>query len=131
MNYQTVLSKLYHLVVQADGGISESEMAVGKKIFQIEGLEQQVLTEELQGSVVADKKLAMLDCIEVLKGMDRSIQIRCIAWMCVVADIDWEIDEDEWAMIYGLYASSLNLPLNEIVLVQSELTNKLNQVGVV
>lgn len=48
--------------------------------------------------------------------------------MCVVADIDWEIDVDEWAMIYDLYASTLKLPLNEIVFVQSELTNKLNLV---
>jgi uncharacterized tellurite resistance protein B-like protein len=128
MNYETVLSKLYHLVVQADGDISESELEVGKKIFKIEGLDQEILAEELRGSAIVDKKLAMLDCIEVLKGMDRSIQIRCIAWMCVVADIDWEIDEDEWAMIYDLYASSLKLPLNEIVFVQSELTNKLNLV---
>lgn len=79
MNYETVLSKLYHLVVQADGDISESELEVGKKIFKIEGLDQEILAEELRGTAIVDKKLAMLDCIEVLKGMDRSIQIRCIA----------------------------------------------------
>ncbi len=126
MDYQQILSKLYHLVVQADGAISESEVEVGNKIFKAEGLEQSILTDELNRGIIPNKKQAMLECIEVMKDFDRSIQIRCIAWMCVVADIDWEIDEEEWAMIYDLYSTKLNLPLNEIVLVQSELTKTLS-----
>ena len=125
MDYQTVLSKLYHLVVQADNDVSESEIEVGKKIFRIEGLDQHILAQELASQAVLDKKKGIVECIESLKTMERPIQIRCIAWMCVVADIDWEIDEHEWAMIYDLYATSLNLPLNEIVFVQAELTKSL------
>jgi hypothetical protein len=125
MDYQTVLSKLYHLVVQADNDISESEIEVGKKIFKIEGLEQRVLDQELHSNPILDKKIGLVECIEALKTMERAVQIRCIAWMCVVADIDWDIDEDEWAMIYDLYATSLNLPLSEIVYVQAALTKSL------
>jgi uncharacterized tellurite resistance protein B-like protein len=125
MDYQAILAKLYHLVIQADGNVSESEIEVGKKIFKLEGLDPSVLTSELLNQTIADKKAGIVECIEALKSVDRAAQIRCIAWMCVVADIDWEIDEDEWTMIYDLYASTLKLPLNEIVLVQAELNNRL------
>jgi uncharacterized tellurite resistance protein B-like protein len=125
MDYQAILSKLYHLVIQADGTVSESEIEVGKRIFKIEGLDEITLTNELIHHTIADKKADIMECIEALKKLDRATQIRCIAWMCVVADSDWEIDKDEWDMIYNLYSSSLKLPLNEIVYVQAELNASL------
>ncbi len=125
MDYQSILSKLYHLVINADGHVSESEIEVGKKIFKIEGLDEAMLTDELFNHIIEDKKAGIMECIEELKKLDRATQIRCIAWMCVVADTDWEIDKDEWEMIYGLYSTSLKLPLNEIVYVQAELNASL------
>ena len=48
-----------------------------------------------------------------------------MAWLCVVANADGFMDKAEWHFIYDIYHKSLNLPLDEIMVVQKQL----NQIG--
>jgi uncharacterized tellurite resistance protein B-like protein len=53
--------------------------------------------------------------------LDRNLQIRIVAWLCVVANGDGFMDKTEWQLIYTIYHKELNLPLEEIFKVQKEL----------
>jgi uncharacterized tellurite resistance protein B-like protein len=61
------------------------------------------------------------ECIVSLKKLDVKTQIRCVAWLCVVANADGFMDKKEWMLIYKIYQTELNLQLDDIMKVQKEL----------
>ena len=56
-----------------------------------------------------------------LRKLSKEQQIRCIAWMCVIANADGFMDRKEWQFIYKIYHKELNISLDEIMKVQNEL----------
>jgi hypothetical protein len=56
-----------------------------------------------------------------LRLLKRPEQIRCIAWLCVLANSDGFMDRAEWQFIYKVYHKELKLPLDEIMEVQKQL----------
>ncbi len=56
-----------------------------------------------------------------LKKLDHEQQVRCIAWLCVVANADGFMDRTEWQFIYGIYHKELRLSLDDIMAKQKEL----------
>ncbi len=62
--------------------------------------------------------------IQGLKKLNVQTQIRCIAWLCVIANADGFMDREEWALIYKIYQTELNLKLDDVMNIQKSL-NKL------
>ena len=69
-------------------------------------------------------------CITSLKSCglinDHRFGIRCIAWLCVLANADGFMDRAEWQFIYKIYHRELQLPLDVIMGVQKELMRKIS-----
>jgi len=126
MDYQSTLCKLFHLVICADGVVSESEINVGKQIMKIEGLDESAMETELLNNQPYIKEELRRECIDGIRLLSRDKQLRCMAWMCVIADIDWIVNKDEWDLIHDLYSTTLKLPLSEIVSLQCELNKKIS-----
>jgi uncharacterized tellurite resistance protein B-like protein len=59
--------------------------------------------------------------VNAIKKLNVKTQIRCIAWLCVVANADGFMDKKEWMLIYKVYHTELGLRLDDIMLVQKEL----------
>jgi len=127
LNYATTLIQLYYLAVHADGEVAESELALGRQILRVENLPE----GEIDRQRVEQQNLTQAErverCSNALRALSRESQIRCMAWMCLIADADWVVNNDEWSVITALYSDTLNLPLSEIVLVQAELNEKLRE----
>jgi uncharacterized tellurite resistance protein B-like protein len=124
MNYKTILTQLYFVLIYADGHVNEHEWSSGKNLVAAEGLEEEEFRVQLELLKTKSRPALLEDCIKSLKKLDRNQQIRLIAWLCVIANGDGFMDRSEWQLIYKIYHKELHLPLEEIFKVQKELNRQ-------
>ena len=121
MNYHITLTNLYFLFIHADGKVSETEIAMGNQMVKTEGMAPDEFKVQLTLLRSRDSANVYTESVAQLKKLDREQQIRCLAWLCVVANADGFMDRTEWQFIYGLYHRELRLSLDEIMAKQKEL----------
>lgn len=121
MNYQTILTNLYFLFIHADGKVNDTEITLGNQMIGMEKIDKEEFRVQM---IVLKAKNALTlytESLAGLKKLDREKQIRCVAWLCVVANADGFMDRTEWQFIYTIYHKELRLPLDEIMSKQKEL----------
>ena len=106
MDYQSILTRLFYLIICADEKVNEKELSIGKQMSKSEGFDK-TFDSDLESIKLRDQKALLIECIEGLKNIDIKLQIRCIAWLCVVANGDGFMDKEEWTMIYKIYCTEL------------------------
>ena len=121
MDYKTTVSSLFFLLTHADGDMSEKEIMRGKQMMEAEGIQENQFNQLLERLKLQDRNTIYADCIKALKKLDRKNQLRCIAWLCVVANADGFMDKKEWMLIYKLYQNELGLLLDDVMSVQKDL----------
>ncbi len=121
MDYESTLTSLYHLLVLADSKINEKELSFGKEMLKIEGIVEATFNAEMEKLKTKNNKVLLTDCIAGLKKLDKKKQIRCLAWLSIIANSDGFMDKEEWQLIYRIYHTELSLPLDEIMKTQKEL----------
>ena len=89
--------------------------------MKAEGIDEAKFNALMEKLKPQDHNSIYNDCLKALKRLDTKSQIRCVAWMCVVANADGFMDKNEWTLIYKLYQNELNLQLDEIMKVQKDL----------
>ena len=122
MSYKTVITRLFYMLIYADGQINEKEVQTAKQMIREEGISEPEFNTEVEFLKTKEKSKLFNETIIALKHLDRIQQIRIVAWLCVVANADGFMDRTEWQLIYQIYHKELALPLNEIFSVQKELT---------
>ena len=121
MNPNATVAQLYHLLIYADGRLDKNEIRMGKKLIEIEQLNEELFNEEVQRLETLTKskgitqKALFSGCVQVLNKLEKKVQIRYIAWMCAIANSDGFMDKEEWKLIYRLYHNELKLPLEDIM----------------
>jgi uncharacterized tellurite resistance protein B-like protein len=121
MNLKSALIKMYFLLVHADGEVNDREVQLGNQMAKIEGLSEIEFNVTLE---MLEKRTATNvyeEGIEELKKLDHQKQVRCVAWLCVVANADGFMDKTEWQFIYKVYQKELGLNLDEVMKTQKEL----------
>jgi uncharacterized tellurite resistance protein B-like protein len=126
LDYFSTITGLYNLVIGADGNITEKEIALGRKMVKAEGFDETKFESMLSQIQTFDKAKLLQDCIAGLKNLLATKQVRCISWMCVIANSDGFMDKREWELIYTIYHKELNLNLDEIMKTQRELNKILH-----
>lgn len=126
LDYFSTITGLYALVIGADGNITEKEVVLGRKVVKAEGFDETKFDSVLAGFKAADRVKLLKDCVAGLKALTTTKQIRCISWMCVIANSDGFMDKREWELIYTIYHKELNLSLDEIMKTQRELNKILH-----
>lgn len=121
MDYKTILTNLYYLVIFADGKVNEKEVQLGKQMVKTEGIDATSFDANLESLKAKDRTAIYSECISALKKLDHKTQIRCIAWLCVIANGDGFMDKEEWTFIYKIYHTDLGLQLSEVMETQKEL----------
>jgi uncharacterized tellurite resistance protein B-like protein len=124
MNYKSIITSLYYLLIYADGIVNEREIASIKQMIRAEGLNEEEFSVQMRMLISKDKSVLFTDCMVGLKKLSHEQQVKIVAWLCVVANADGFMERTEWQLIYKIYHKELNLPLNEIFSVQKDL-NKL------
>ncbi|GHN00639.1 hypothetical protein WSM22_21280 [Cytophagales bacterium WSM2-2] len=121
MNLKSALIKLYFLLVHADGEFNDREVALGIQMAKTEGINEVEFKATLDSLLKRTSANIQAEGIEEIKKLDHAKQIRCVAWLCVVANADGFMDKTEWQFIYKIYHKELGLNLDEIMKVQKEL----------
>lgn len=126
MDYKTTISSLYFLLIHADGNVGEKEMLRGQQMMRAEKIDELKFNSILEKLKGRNQEEVYRECIAGLKRLDIKSQIRCIAWLCVVANADGFMDKKEWMLIYKIYQNELNLKLDQIMSTQKELNKILH-----
>jgi uncharacterized tellurite resistance protein B-like protein len=121
MNFKEVLTRLYFILICSDGNVNEKEVSYGRKMVEAEGIDEKYFFSQIKILEVNNQHELLPEAIAGIKKLSRQEQIRCIAWLCVIANSDGFMDKAEWQMIYKIYHKELNLPLDEIMKVQKTL----------
>ena|SRR5882672_6484409 len=121
MNLKSALIKLYYLLVHADNELNEREVAVGNQMIKAEGISESEFNIAFELLKKRTEANVYTESIEEIKKLDHKSKVRCVAWLCVVANADGFMDKKEWQFIYKVYHKELNLSLDEIMKVQKEL----------
>ena len=121
MDYKSIITKLYFLLIYADGHVNDNEILTGKHMAKAESMAEEDFRVEMELLKSKDSYALLSECIKDLRKLPRNQQIRIIAWLCVVANGDGFMDKAEWQLIYKIYHKELGLPLDEIFKVQKEL----------
>ena len=121
MNYKSIMTSLYYLLIYADGKVNEREISLGKKMMTAEGFEERGFEATLESLKAKDKSTLLTECVTGLRKLEIKAQIRCIAWLCVIANSDGFMDKEEWVLIYRIYHTELKLSLDDIMKTQKEL----------
>jgi uncharacterized tellurite resistance protein B-like protein len=124
MTYQAIIIRLYFLLIYADGDANHKELLSAKQMIATEGILEPDLIAQLALLKAKAEDVIYKEAIDGLKRLERSKQLRIVAWLCVLANADGFMERSEWQLIYKIYHKELALPLNEIFEVQKGL-NKL------
>lgn len=127
MKHNSVLAKLYYTLIHADNKMNERELALGRQMVHCEGLSETSFDSEVAALSTKPAPVIFKEIVDGLKRLEPALQIRCIAWMCVIANADGFMDKKEWQFIYQLYHKELSLPLDQIMKVQNELIKLVHQ----
>lgn len=127
MKHKSVLARLYYTLIHADQKMNEREVILGRQMVQCEGILESSFNNEVASLTGRPAQIIFKETVEGLKRLDVTLQIRCIAWMCVIANADGFMDKKEWQFIYQLYHKELNLPLDQIMKVQGELLKRVHE----
>ncbi|MDH5474253.1 MAG: TerB family tellurite resistance protein [Cyclobacteriaceae bacterium] len=125
LNPNATIAQLYYLLIHADGRVDDKEIAMGKKLVEVEGLNSELFYNEIDRLEEVDYKKLLPECSSVLRKFEKKIQIRYIAWLCVIANSDGFMDKEEWKLIYQLYHNQLKLSLDAIMIEQKEIKKQL------
>lgn len=126
MDYRETISGLYYLLICADGTVNEKELLLGKKMIAAEGFDENKFEASLAAFKEKDKATLYKECLAGLRRLDKPKQIRCISWLCVIANSDGFMDKEEWMLIYKIYDTELGLLLDDILKTQKELNKILH-----
>lgn len=128
MSFKSIIIRLYYMLIHSDGKVNDGEIALGRRMMEAENISEDEFNRQI--AALEDRDLAALykECITQLKRLPKTLQIRCIAWLCVLANADGFMDRAEWQFIYKIYHRELELPLDVIMGIQKELMRKVNGV---
>ena len=126
MNFRSTLINLYFLLINADGKVNERELLLGKLMLEAEGLPADKFESELADLKARSLTSLLSIGIAALKKLPQNQQLRCVAWLCVIANADGFMDKDEWKLIYKLYHDELTLKLDDVMRTQKELNQQIH-----
>lgn len=121
MNYPTILTNLYFLLIHADGNVNEKEIILGQQMIEAEQMPKEDFLVQMALLRSRDRAKVFTESLAGLQKLTPSEKVRCIAWLCVLANGDGFMDRTEWQFIYTLYHKELRLSLDEIMKKQKEL----------
>ncbi len=118
------MCKIYYLTIYADCDLTDDEYETGQRILKEEDIIIESLNIEVLNKFQAlERHEQMADCEACLRELTREEQVKCVAWMCLLAESDWVLSHTE-RDICEYFTKALNLSLAEISLAQSDMNHK-------
>ena len=115
------LVNLYYLLIAADGKISDKEIKMGDVMCEYEKIDKDLFQEMIHDANHQSKDDLYNKCVTALRQCEYEYNIKCVAWMSLIANSDGFMSSEEWSLIFKLYSQELHLDLKEIMTFQKTL----------
>jgi len=115
------ISSFYYLMICADGIIDRRELQWGNIMLEAEKIDKKDFNSRLDQYSTIDKDIILESCLQALKKCSTALQLRCVAWMGLIANADGFMAPKEWELIFTIYSHELELDLKNILDMQKEL----------
>ena len=114
-NLAEALTSLYFLMICADKYIDTRELEMGRIMRSLENIDEKQFFGRIDEYSNQDNRVVYNRCIDALERCDRQDQVRCLAWMKVIAFSDGSMATREWELYQNICLNEINLDLNEVL----------------
>lgn len=125
--FQKAFAHMYYLMLSADRIADPSELALGNKIIKYEGFEKADVMEQIDQLSSVTRDQAVEDCIILLKSISNDDQLKCLAYVKMIAMSDGSFDESESNLLHDIGTNELNILPQEIDGLEKQLQQKIKQ----
>jgi len=116
-NYTHSTIALCYLIGNAHDGINDFESRMFNYIIRHEDLSGDECNSLIRKFDEMSYQEILNSAVENLKKCNKKEQLRCLAWMNSLANVDGYLADQEWSIIYNIYKKELNITLDEILAV--------------
>jgi hypothetical protein len=120
------LTSLYFLMICADKYIDTRELEMGRIMRSLEHIDEKQFFTRIDEYSNRDNREVYDTCIESLERCDQKDQIRCLAWMKVIAFSDGSMATREWDLYQNICLNELQIDLNEVLAEQKRIRARIN-----
>jgi len=119
--FQQAFAYLYFLMLSADNVADIKELKLGKKIINIEKLDYHDVMNQMDQLTKVPRNQIFNEAVDLIKGISKKEQVKCLAYIHLIAKIDGSYDEREKELLDQISINELNISLQEISDVEKEL----------
>jgi len=112
--FQRAFAHLYYLMLSADRVANINELEVGSKIIEFEGFEKDSVMQQIDLLSAVSRDQAMDDSLALLRSISREDQIKCLAYVKMIAMSDGSFDQTESDLLHNIGSNELNILPQEI-----------------
>ena len=121
--FEEVFSYLYFLMLSADNIADPAELKFGTKILEIEKIDQKSTMKKIDFLGTLPRETVFENARKILKGLERNDQLKCLAYIKLIAKTDGDLDTSEIDLINNLTNNEIAISMKEI----SEMERKLKE----
>lgn len=115
------LTSLYFLLINADGPANENEIKMGELMKEHEGIGDFEFDSFLNKISKLEKSQIIKGCIDSLNRCEYEWNVKCIAWMSLIANSNGFMAPEEWQLIHHIYNEELKIELSDILEMHKQL----------
>lgn len=126
--FERAFSILFFLMLSADNIADLKELKTGNKIIDLEGFDKSNVMNELDHLSSMSHEDIYNDGISTLKLLDKPTQMKCLAFIKIIAKVDGSFDKSESKLLDKLYSEELEIDVNRLDNLEKELSIVLSKI---
>jgi uncharacterized tellurite resistance protein B-like protein len=119
--FQKAFAHLYYLMLSADRVANLSELVVGNKIIEFEDFDKSSVMKQIDHISAIPRNQAINESIDLLKSISKEDQLKCLAYVKMIAMSDGSFDESESDLLHNIGSNELNILPQEIDAIEKKL----------
>ena len=124
--FEEALTSLYFLMICADRYIDTRELEMGRIMRSLEKIDGKQFFNRIDEYSNQDNRIIYDRCIDALERCERPDQIKCLAWMKMIAFSDGSMASREWDLYQNICLNELHLDLNEVLEAQKKIRTRIS-----
>jgi len=125
--FQKAFAHLYYLMLSADRIADLNELALGNKIIEFEGFDKSDVMKQIDQLSAVSRGEAIEESVVLLKSISRDDQLKCLAYIKMIAMSDGSFDESESNLLHDIGSNELNILPKEINELEKQLRKKVKE----
>ena len=127
--FKEAFTYLYFLMLSADKIADLKELSLGNKIIKLEKLNKEEVMRELDILSAMPREKVYEQGMHYLKTTTRENQLKCLAYIDLMAKADGSIDEKERQLLSDLVEKELHLSMSEIIEIEKYLEKAIDKIN--